>query len=285
MEHIIVPIDFSGEATQGLEMAILFSAVKAVNIQMVYVQRISSDFLPGAAEEELKKSKEKFEDMVRLYSPRLKNNSKLSYIVKRGKVYEEVVNQANAFENSLIAASTHGASGFEEFFIGSNAFKIISVSERPVLVIRRGKAPSAIRKIVMPIDISPDSRQKVQLTLDLAKLFGAEIHIVTITSSKSKRIHERLASYKTQIVRLISGKGIVYHTKSIVAQDMVDKLVEYTDNIGADLISIVSERGNSVSNLILGNTTQELLNKTNVPVLTIPPREIHVKGSFSTYAD
>jgi nucleotide-binding universal stress UspA family protein len=281
MKNFIVPIDFSDDSLKGLKLALLFSQKMPVNIQLVYVQHIISG-LPGNVENEFKTSTEKFEEIVKKYSPMLGGDSKLRYIIKKGKVWEEIVNQAESYTEATISTSTNGASGFEEFFIGSNAFRIISLSKRPVLAIRNGDVPSSISKIIMPIDITPDSRQKVDTTIELASLFGAEIHLVGLSTSGSFKVHFRLRSYLSQVSKIIAGKNIKFSSQMLSGKNPVELLVNYANSVKADMISIVSERGNSVSDLILGNATQELLNKSDIPVYAIPPKELHIQGSFRT---
>ena len=94
MKNFIVPIDFSDDSLKGLELAILFSTKKHVNIQLVYVQKKSFDIYAGLIHEEAKLAEKKFEEMLRKYTPLLKNDSKLRYIIKKGRIYEEIVQQA-----------------------------------------------------------------------------------------------------------------------------------------------------------------------------------------------
>ena len=120
MKTIIVPVDFSVESLQGLEMAILFTKKTTVNIQMVYVQKSSGDYRPGTFEEEHRYAEQEFDKIIKKYKPELSYDSKLRFIIKKGKIYQEIVEQTESYKDSVICATTHGASGFEEFFIGSN---------------------------------------------------------------------------------------------------------------------------------------------------------------------
>lgn len=286
IKNFIVPIDFSEDSLKGLDLAVLFSTRTFVNIQMVYVQKKTAEHFPSAIREEYNKSKDAFEKILQDYSPRLGNNSKLRYIIKKGpKVYEEVVNQAESYKESMITASTHGASGFEEFFIGSNAFKIISATTRPVIAIRKGDVPTDIRKIVLPIDNMPETRQKVPLTADIASMFGAEIYVVEVASSRSSKVHRRLNAYSKQVSNYLKGQNISVINKTLCGDNIADITIEYANSVQADMISIMTEQKSSITNLILGNYAQQVLNKATIPVLNITPREIQVKGTFSTYGE
>jgi len=283
IQNFIVPIDFSDDSLKGLKLAILFSTRVETNIQMVYVQKKTAENFPSNIREEYKLAKEKLEEIVKEYTPKLGNDSKLRYIIKDGaQIYEEVVNQVESYKDGIITMSTHGASGFEEFFIGSNAFKIISATTRPVIAIRKGNVPASISKIVLPIDIMPETRQKVPLTADIAALFGAEVHVIEIATSRSVKARNRLNAYSDQVCKYLKGKNIAVVTKTLEGSNIADLTVQYANSINADMISIITERTGSLSTLVLGNWAQEILNKATMPVLNIPPRQLSIKGTFGT---
>ena len=284
MKNIIVPIDFSEDSLKGLDLTLMFTHKQPTNIQMVYVQKKSSDYnSPGHFEEEKSWAENKFKKITSQYDSKMGKGSKLGYIIKSGKIYKEIVNQAESYKDSMVVASTHGASGFEEFFIGSNAFKIITATEMPVMTTRTGKIPDDLDKIVMPIDVTIDTRQKVPITAELAKLFDAEIHIITISSSRGKRILDRLNAYAKQASNYLKAKGINHRIKNLYGENVVDLTVVYSDSVDADLISIMKEQSKSLN--FMGNFTQQLLNRATLPVLTLSNRETHIMTGFSTFGD
>ena len=284
MKNIIVPIDFSEDSLKGIDLALLFSDKQKTNIQLVYVQKKSSDYnSPGHFEQEKEWANTKFKEVIKRYEPKLKNSSKLGHIIKSGKIYKEIVSQVESYQEAMVAASTHGASGFEEFFMGSNAFKIISATEKPVLTTRTGNVPRQISKIVMPIDVTIDTRQKVPFSAAIAKLFGAEIHIVTISSSKGKRIMDRLNAYAKQASGYFKAREVSHKTKSLFGENVVDLIVVYADSVDADLIIIMKEQSKSLS--LMSNLTHQLLNRATIPVMTLSNKETHIMTGFSTFGD
>src|SRR5512133_2675801 len=188
MKNFIVPIDFSEDSLNGLELAMLFSKRTHVNIQMVYVLMKSNELYKGPMLEEKKLAEKRFEQIIKEYSPSLGNNSTLRYILKTGKIDQEIVNQAHYYKDSIITTSTHGASGFEELFIGSNAYKILSETDRPVITIRKGHVPKDFKRIVMPVDTTPETRQKIVIVSEIARIFNSEVFIVPVSSSKNMEI-------------------------------------------------------------------------------------------------
>lgn len=284
MKNIIIPIDFSEDSQKGIELALLFARKQYTNIQLVYVQKKSSDYnSPGYFEEEKKWAEKKFKEILAKFEPRMENDSKLRYIIKSGKIYKEIVSQVESYKEAMVIASTHGASGFEEFFMGSNAFKIISATERPVLTTRTGRIPEDIKNIVMPLDVTIDTRQKVPITAELAELFGAEVHIITVSSSRGQRIINRLEAYSRQAAGYFTAKKVPFRQKSLYGENIVDLTVVYADSVNADVITIMKEQSRNLT--FMGNLTHQLLNHATIPVLTLSNKETHIKTGFSTYGE
>lgn len=279
MTNFIVPIDFSEDSLKGLEWALLYSRKLPINIQMVYVLTRGSNLLSSEAEEEHRIAQGQFEKLIKERSTQLGKDSKLKYIIKRGKVFREVVNQVNSFENAVLSTSTHGASGFEELFIGSNALKIMAATEQPVFTIRHGPVPSDIKKIVVPIKLEPDTRQKTPIAGDIAHLFGAELHVINITSSKNKKDQERLESYGKQVISYFKARDLKTVSKTLVGDSMPDVTCNYAEAVDADLITIMSGAIDKL-NVFFGSYAQQMVNKANVPLLSITPSEKQVDSVF-----
>jgi nucleotide-binding universal stress UspA family protein len=285
MKQIIVPLDFSDESMNALELAILISSKTKANIQMVYVVKKSSDFPLLSREEEQRFAKSKFQELQNKYEHKLASSVVLSYIVKKGKIYEQIVEQVESFEDSIIVVSTHGASGFEELFIGSNALKIITASERPVIAIKHGIVPRNIRKILLPIDYTMDTRQKVPYTVKLARYFGAQVHVMGVTGGSDQDLLQRIKSWSNQVSEFLDENGIE-NTVTIKRGDNIsDMLFEYVNQEKIDLISIMTEQESSFRNFLLGSNAHQLISKSPVPVLCITPKDLQIRLGFKTYRD
>jgi len=282
MTNFIVPIDFSVDSLNGLEWAILFSQKQMVNIQMVYVLDSSSNIQPSMVEEEHKSARNQFDKLIEEYAPKLGNNSKLKFIIKKGKVYREVVNQVNSFKNAVLSASTHGASGFEELFIGSNALKIMAATEQPVFTLRQATVPTDVRRIVVPVKLHLDTRQKAPIAAEVAELFGAELHVITISTNKNRRDLERLETYGNQVANYFKARNLKTVSKTLLGDSLANVTCNYAEAVDADLITIMSSSIDKW-NLLLGSFAQQMVNKSRVPLLSITPREKQIPTGFSNY--
>ena len=283
MKQIIVPLDFSDESMNGLELAVMISSKTKAGIQMVYIMKSGSEFPHASQEDEQRYAKSQFNELLTKYEHRLPTGSELTFIIKKGKVYDEVVEQVESFDDSVIVVSTHGASGFEEFFIGSNALKIITASERPVFAIRHGVVPKSFRKILLPIDYTQDTRQKVPYTTELAKIFDSQVHVLSVSTIKDQQLQQKLKSYTNQVSDYLRENGIESVVSGRQGDNVSDMIVDYVKTEKIDLVSIMTEQGSSISKFMVGSNAQQLLSKSPVPILCITPKEINVRAGFRTY--
>lgn len=247
---------------------------------MIYVLPKATDPDKAAMETEMHTAEDRFKIIIQEFSPQVGNDSSLNYMISRGRIYQEVVSQAESLPDAIISASTHGASGFQELFIGSNAFRIISATDKPVITLRKNSCPETISRIVLPIDLSVDSRQKVPFTLELAKLFGAEVHVVGIHTLRGLGNKRKIRSYISQVASYIED-NVPCETNEVFGDNVVELVNNYAQAIKADLISITTERPSGIS-LIIGNTVHQILNKAEIPVLCLTPKNIRKSGTFAT---
>jgi nucleotide-binding universal stress UspA family protein len=270
MKTIIVPLDFSEESKNGLDMALMLANKTGANIQMVHVIERNADEDASLMKEEYQIYKLKFEDIIK--TCREKNNLKcgLDYVITKGKLFRDITEMAEKREDAVIVLSTHGSSGFEELFIGGNAYKITSHSRNPVITVRKRNISANINTIVLPLDITFETREKVPYTVKLAKLFKSKIHIITVRSSNLKSIQNKLQKYAQQVASFVDYHDIQFKIEHLHGRNLTDVILEYSKLVDADLISIMTEQEKSVSNILLGNYAHQMINKSNIPVLVMP---------------
>jgi nucleotide-binding universal stress UspA family protein len=276
MKTIIVPIDFSDESLTGLNLSLMLASKTGAAIQLIHV--IGKD--TGNNVEELEKenqlAKTKFEDILKKCKEKGPINCDLNYTIKEGKIFKEIADLADKYEDVLTVLSTHGKSGFEELFIGGNAYKITSHSKNPVITVRRSKLSSNIDRIVLPLDMTFETREKVPYTAKLAKLFNSEIHLITIRSSKIKSIEKRVHQYAQQVASYLDNHKIPCTVEHLHGSNLTDLTLDYSRSVGADLISIMTEQEKSASNLLLGNFAHQMINKAYIPVLSFPNYHLRI---------
>ena len=278
MKKILVAIDFSECSINALEHAITIANKAESGLEMIFVIKPASskEMFTEGPQTLSSMVKDKFNELVAKYQPLLGKN-KMEYIIREGKVYQEIVREADKKDVFLVMAGTHGSSGFEEFWMGSNANRIVSALRKPVITIRGGvNIKRHLEKIVLPLDSTPETRQKVPFTAYIGKIFDAEIHILRVYTSKVTAMIRKVDSYAEQIVKHLEEENVKYVLESVQADNLTDATIEYALKINANLISIMTEQETATKNLVLGPYAQQMVNHSPIPVLSIHPKELLV---------
>ncbi len=281
MEEIIVPIDFSECSINSLEHAIDLAIKTKHNIELLWVKSNNSrsELIKDKGEKIENIVIQRFEELLKKYQPKL-IGQQMSYLIREGKVFKEVDAEAKEKNAFMIVTGTHGASGFEEIFIGSNANRIIAGSHCPVLTIRGGiNVRKPLKGIVLPIDNSDLTRQKVPFTIEIAKHFHAEIFILGIISSKIKAVAKKTEAYVSQVEKALLAKNIKHQVEIINSDNISEDIIQYTKKVDANMISIMTEQEKNVYSFILGNSAQQLVNHSPYPVLSIHSKDVMITYS------
>jgi nucleotide-binding universal stress UspA family protein len=275
MQPIIVAIDFSNTSLHALEYAIMMANKMNSDIHLVWVDKVTSleSVYPDTSNETRNEAKKRFDEIIAQYRKKLAGGISIDFKLKKGKIYREVDNLARAVGAELIITGAHGISGYEEHWIGSNAFKIVTYASSPVITVRHDfPVSSDLKRILLPVDGSSETLQKVPFVVKLAQLFGSEVHLVTTHTSHLGSI-QRIAEKNTIKAREYMQKmGVSIIDDSIIASDLTKSVMTYSEQIKADLIAIMTEE-ETPANVLLSAQSQQLINQSAVPVLSIHPIE------------
>lgn len=283
MKTIISAIDFSDCSINALEHAISIAKRAKSNLLMLWVNNpyttktiLSSDLSDDLLEE----VEHQFQRLITKYQDELPD-SKIDFLIREGKVYKEIVNQAKESEAWLIVVGTHGSSGFEEFWIGSNANRIVTASPCPVISIRGGVHINRnMTKIVAPIDSSMETRQKIPYVADLAIMFGAEVHLLTLYTTTVEDVRGTIMSYTKQAAKYLKEHDVKHVVLEMESENISTSTIEYAQSIDANLIAIMTEQEKSAANLWLGPYAQQMVHHSPIPVMSIHPKEMLISMGY-----
>jgi nucleotide-binding universal stress UspA family protein len=275
MHPIIVAVDFSNTSIHAIEYAISLANKMRSDIHLIWVDKISTQesVYPDTSNENRNEAKKRFDELIAQYSKKLVKGISMEYKLKKGRIYREVDNLARLNEAELIVTGAHGISGYEEYWIGSNAYKIVTYTTCPVITVRHDfTIPKKIDRILVPMDGSNETLQKIPFVVKLATLFKSEVHLVATHNSHLKSIQRITEKITQTAVAYLQQHQVRFVEDSIVANDLTKAVLAYAVNVNADLIAIMTEQETPV-NILLGAQAQQLINQSPIPVLSIHPQE------------
>ncbi len=279
MKEIIVGIDFSKGSIHALNYAITIANKTNANILMIWVDSFSEK--EGLLIKEQKLLKDdicaNFNEIIKLHQPLLKQGT-LSFKIRSGRVYHEIARYARLNKADLIVVGTHGVSGFEEFWVGSNAFRVVSSAPCPIITIRPSfNINKGIKKIVLPVDHTPESCQKLAFTAKLAEYFNSEIYVLALYSNNLKTINRKVDENAHTVSQFLIQKEIKHTVESVFTDDVTKTTLNFVEIVNADLLSIMTEQEISKVNILIGPSAQQFINQSSIPVLSLKPAELYEK--------
>lgn len=275
---ILIPIDFSETAMLALDRGAYMAKLFNAELLLLHVQEKHwSSF--NIIEPEM--AFELPSDLTQRMEAKLKEigdgmTSKYGIITSQifttGNVTTEIVDIARENHVDLIVMGTHGVSGFEEFFIGSNTFKVVTTSSCPVISFQTHATNVGFKNIILPIDDSDHSRQKATHALIMAKKFGATVHIAGVVMDDEDDVDVKKFDVKlNQVEKFFKDNGATCTKTTLRGKDQAVMTMEYAKQKGGDLIIIMTDQHER--NSFLSTYAQRIVNHSKVPVMSIRPVE------------
>lgn len=278
---ILVPIDFNEQSKYAIEQSYSFARFLGLEIVLLYVYEEGFSSSLVSEKDISKKISEKLEQTAD--EIKQKTGLKVKTCFKKGKVYSQIIKSARENNSRFILMGANNASEgirLDRNLIGSNTSKVIRQSQVPVITINSKQEFGLCHNILLPLDLTKETRQKVTNAVELAKSFGAGIHVVSILWTKNdKEIKNELLQQLNQVQAFIENEKIRCETELLECTGgekmLVPRILQYAeDNKNIDLIMIMTRQENRLMEFFLGSHAQSLIRMSKVPVMSIVPDEV-----------
>lgn len=285
MKKILFPTDFSDASKNARRVA--FQIAKRLNAQLVVLHSLntaqqyinmslsggSDPMLPGfdpdivinAIKEQSKGAQTKLNEII---EEGQQKGVEVKDRLSSGELFEDVVEVSNEEGVDMIVLGTHGASGFKEAFLGSNAQKIVRSATVPVLTVNEVVEDFDVHKIVYASDFLEEKvNELIPKFIDFAQLFNAELKLVYINSPAY------FESTKDTLVRIgeVADKYGFKLDEVTIYNDfnIEDGIIHYARMIDGDMIAMATHGFKGLKKLISDNITETIVNHAKRPVLSI----------------
>ncbi len=273
ISNILVPLDFSGSSMKALQAATELAQKFKANIHLLHIVNPRTTVLPSL-NEVVNTSNFKDEIGHHLNEIAEKNiapfNIEYQTEIRDGSVAKEIVGSASDKNCDIIVMGTHGLSGVEEFFIGSQAYRVVTAATCPVLTIQENSKHERIEKIALPIDSTAHTRDKVTETIAMAKMYDAKVYLAGLITEDHEEEEAIFKLKMKQIEDILSAENIPFDSKVIYGDDIAEMTNNFSQAIGADLLIIMTEQEASTG-LFVGPHAQRIINQSRIPVLSVTP--------------
>lgn len=264
-QTILVPHDFTEVADTAILHANKIAKVIGKDITLTHI--VKTD-----------KEKKSADDKLNAIAAKnaADNGVETKTIVIAGDYLEKIGEVADIVKASLVVMGTHGIKGIQKL-IGSYALKVITNSNVPYVVVQTAPVKSeGYKNIVLPMDFTKESKQKLDWAVYIAELFGSKFHI--------------LADYESDEFTAKALKNNIAYAKSFLKNNNLEfevhelgkhnsgfsrETINLAKIVHADLIVVMTTLDKGISEFVMGTPEQAVIaNDAQIPVMCINPIDI-----------
>lgn len=268
LKSILVPTDFTKEAHTAINHAVELADTINGEVILLHVVESKDDVEPAKAK--LAKEQKLAHEM--------EGSVPVKTMIRIGNIFDDIGDAAAEINASMIIMGTHGASGWQKV-AGSHALKVVTNSSVPFVIVQNDLMHAGgYDKIMIPLDLHNETKQKLEIVADMAKYFDSEVHIFTPKETDeflSNKLNGNIAWAK----KYLAEKGIKSATHVSEKGNFVKNMIAAAKDLEIDLISIMNLQKNSLMGMFGSSYEQSIItNEAQIPVLCVNPKIVSSAG-------
>jgi hypothetical protein len=185
-------------------------------------------------------------------------------------VVEKTIEVARKHHADVIVMGTHGASGLNKVFFGSNTSTMISKSDIPVLAIPENYSFKKIGTIALASDLE-NIEDELKRGLPFASALDARLDIVHLDygidpfGRKEQKVTKIIETNDYKKIRLVKQKAVLEYT-------LLKQLRKYLDEQKPQWLVMFTKERSFWNKILLRSKTEDMVNFLQLPLLSFKKR-------------
>lgn len=276
IQNILFPTDFTEDAEQAFRYALEASLKTGANLHLLHAVEEPYDFavrveeVVGGLKEE---AEEKLQRLIRAVKESENYRSiPLDCRIVRGKPYRVIMDYAREVNTDLIIMGTKGESSLKRILYGNVTSNVILDSTIPVMTVPVNSKKPYLDRFIFATDFRSRDMDSLKATVNLARSFNAEIHILHVSEQKTEDTEIRFREFQDHVKRKLDYDNIYF--RHLYAERFSKGVSEYINENPVSLIVITRYKKAFLRTMLWANNTQELTYHTTVPMLVLIPESL-----------
>lgn len=274
MKKILVPVDFSECSANALKVAATIAKKQNAEIIVLHMIGLSESLTGAYAKEEyeimhyIKLVERRFEEFL---NKDYLQGIKITDTVYNYQNFNAINDIAKEHKATLIIMGSHGTSGFNEMFVGSNTEKVVRTSEFPVLVIKGEPKNFTLDSAIFVSEFNLNSVDVYKRAMKFFEAFGTKVELVYINLPADKfrsnnQLQKRFRDFLTE-----AEDGNIEKLEDIVIYNdysVESGVFNHSEITRASLITIPTHGRRGLAHFFSGSIGEDIVNRSDIPVLT-----------------
>lgn len=269
MKTILVPVDFTITSRNALLYALFLNRHMQAEIILfhaynvpAYETDIALEIPDHSVREEMLNELMEWKKDAESRYPEMKILAHLSDALTR----EEIIDEELSFKADLVVFGTQGTDGLAGVFL-SDTVTAVEHTRCPVLIVPPAVILGSLEKIVFATDFEEDDIQNINMIIEFARMFDAEVTILHITGVETSREiqDQQLKHFAARLRREINYAKLEF--RLLDAGDALDAINDYTASIHADMLAVSMKKMSAFQQLFEKSVKKEMVYHTSIPLL------------------
>lgn len=275
MKKILVPCDFSQPSKEAYKFAMELASVSqgeifvAHAIELPLLSETTFGIQPYPMDPDVLKTMEAqatevFENMKRAYY------SPVPISVHFQILYDFILPGITSIIDKngidVVIMGTQGASGLQEFFIGSNTEKVVRFSTVPVIAVRQARTHGAIQNIVFATTLGLDQSDLMKHIVGLQEFFHGKLHIILVNTPDHFKTDEEANEALAEFAKHYHLKDYTLNFRNNFSER--DGILNFAEEIKADMIAMGTHSRKGLKHFFMGSVAESVVNHLSCPVWT-----------------
>jgi hypothetical protein len=259
-KRIAVPISFNKASVHALGEAFFLAQKNDAEIVLVHVNTDNS------------KTERYFNEKIRSVIEshgELAYNLNISWRVipgEKSSIVNQIAKTIDQLEPLFIVVGYDVKSKYD---LGPNIKDIVYKTNYPVIALKSGETVRELTSILFPLTLEPNSRQKTNISIKIAKDLDLKIVLFPMRLGNTKRDDTTEHIYVEQLKKRFEDNKIPYSVEWADGKDAVDLILDRTNYNKTEIIGIVFESSPDFLDKFRTTREEKVLSRNTNPLLIV----------------
>jgi nucleotide-binding universal stress UspA family protein len=267
--QIICPVDFSETAMNAIEYAMNLAHTFSTELYIINIKPLLfSQFIGGNAD----KLRENVLEANRRLAPLCEEaKNKFHISCKSGVIVahdqlEKIISDVLE-EKNLLVMGTNGVDELYQYFFGTNTFKVIQRTMRPVLMIPEEVSYSNLKEATYVLT-NKKSPIPLKQVIQFVTPFNAKIHFLYIASNKEPSDNNYLSTIN-EVEKMLNQTNVRYDFESVYSENVADAIDEYMISKEDNILILPVLQYAIMEAIFKKNSVKKIATTASYPVLFV----------------
>ena len=273
---IVVSIDFTSIAEHAFKESIPLARKCNAEIRLIHIHTSKSSSREDIIDQ--------FEALIKRHADLIGDDITVRYNIMPGSS-GEVVDRLNDY--CYMADPIYFVVGYElksglDRLTGTYILNIIHGCDYPIIAIKENETLHDMDTLLYPLLLNDYSMQKTQSTIDFVKHVNGKVELLALAVNHTGKDDTNLKVNLNHVKERFTGEDVPFNEEWLTGgKTPTDILLDYAHKKHADIVSVVFDNDPSFFQRMWGNRDEEVLTKTDIPLLIVKGKDWRVSSSFS----